>query len=174
MEAIIRRAKNPDFKEVLGLNRRMYAEARKDPKFGDYLFFKQPSKQKMQRWFNTLLKDVRSNNAIYYVAELNGHIVGQCFIRRDTPGSELSHVGIFSILVDKNYRNMGIGSSLIESAIKTARDNYEILHLRVFSSNSRAKRLYRRYGFRTFGIAPKFVKRNRVYLDRDYMYLNLR
>lgn len=173
MDLKIRRCRSNDFYGVIKLNRRVYREARNDPDFGDFLFVKMPSKERMRVWFKGLLNEVRKNDAVYLVAEYNGNIVGQCFVRRDTPGSELSHVGILSILVDKEYRNRGFGKELLRSAIKASRNKFEILHLRVFESNKIAKKLYANFGFRSFGIAPGFIKRNNRHINREYMYLKL-
>jgi ribosomal protein S18 acetylase RimI-like enzyme len=174
MSIKIREGRTEDFQGALMLNRNMYREARSTPDFGDFLFFNLPSKARMRKWFSGLIKDVKKNDAIYLVADADGSIAGQCFVRRDTPGSELSHVGVFSILVDKKYRNKGIGSRLLDSAIKASKGQFEILHLRVFSSNSIAKKLYKSRGFRTFGVGPRFIKRGKRYFNREYMYLRLK
>lgn len=169
----IRAADKRDFNSVLGISRSMYSEVALNPTFGDYVFLKRPSRQRMLKWFNTLLQDVRKDNALYYVAELDGKVVGYCFVRREVPGSELSHVGVFSILVGKDYRNMGVGKKLLDYVIKESRGRFEILHLRVFKQNKIAKALYKSRGFRSFGVAPKFIKRKNSYIDREYMYLLL-
>ena len=169
----IRAATKRDFNSVLGISRSMYLEVLLNPNFGDYVFLKRPSYQRMLKWFNTLLSDVRKGNALYYVAELDGKVVGYCFVRREVPGSELSHVGVFSILVGKDYRNRGIGKRLLDQAIKGSRGRFEILHLRVFKPNKIAKALYKSRGFKSFGIAPRFIKRKNRYFDREYMYLPL-
>ena len=139
----IRAAAKRDFNSVLDISRSMYLEVAFNPAFGDYVFLKRPSHQRMLKWFNTLLQDVRKGNALYYVAELDGKVVGHCFVRREVPGSELSHVGVFSILVGKDYRNRGIGKRLLDQAIKGSRGRFEILHLRVFKPNKIAKALYK-------------------------------
>ena len=169
----IRAAAKRDFNSVLGISRSIYVEVLHNPSFGDYVFFKRPSRQRMLKWFNTLLSDVRKGNALYYVAELDGKVIGYCFVRREVPGSELSHVGVLSILVSKDHRNMGVGKKLLRHAIKGSRKKFEILHLRVFKSNNIAKSLYKNMGFKSFGVAPKFIKRKNRYFDREYMYLPL-
>ena len=174
MEIKIHPVRSRDFKNALKLNRNMYRESHSDPNFGDYLFSKEPSIDRMKTWFDTLIKDTKKKDAIYFIAEVDGDVAGQCFVRRDTPGSELSHIGIFSILVDKKYRKRGIGGKLLDSAIKASRHRFEILHLRVFKTNLIAKHLYRSRGFKSFGVAPGFIKRGKRYIDREYMYLKLK
>ncbi len=173
MDAKIRSGRKNDFDGMLTLNRNMYTESRSDPDFGDSLYFKQPSERELRGRFNKLFEEIKKGDAIYLIAEVDGSIAGQCFIRRDTPGSESSHVGILSILIDKKYRNLGVGTKLLDSAIKTSKGAFEILHLRVFASNKIAKRLYGSRGFRPFGMAPGFIKRGSKYIDREYMYLRL-
>lgn len=169
----IRAAVSIDFNDVLALSRSMYAEIHKDPNFGDFVFLRRPSRKRMCNWFDTLLDDARKGNALYYVAELDGKVVGHCFVRREVPGSELSHVGVFSILVANGYRNMGVGRKLLDYTIRKSRGKFEIIHLRVFNSNSVAKKLYKSRGFKSFGVAPRFIKRGNKYFDRVYMYLPL-
>jgi ribosomal protein S18 acetylase RimI-like enzyme len=173
MDVRIRQPVSSDFPGVLKLCWSIYGEVKADPGFGDYVFFKRPTKANIRRWFNVLRKDIAKRNAVYCIAESRGHVLGQCFVRRDTPGSEISHVGMLSILVAKGYRNSGIGTKLLDFTIRKCKGRFEILHLRVFSSNKRAKRLYKRFGFRSFGVAPGFHKRGNRYTDREFMYLKL-
>ena len=173
MHTRIRRAGKEDFADVLKLNRDIYKEVRTDPEFGDSVFLKRPSGARMARWFNELLSDANSGNAVYLVAELDGKVVGHCFVRRERPGSELSHVGVLSMLVGKDYRGIGVGSRLLREMLIRSSGRFETVYLRVFSSNARAKWLYKKMGFRSFGIGPKFVKRDRKYFDMEYMYRRL-
>lgn len=159
---------------VIALSRDAYEEASTDPSFGDYLFNRMPSRQRMKRWFDSLRDEAARGDAVYCVAKVDGTVAGHCFVRRDTPGSELSHVGVMGILVGRSYRNTGIGARLLGYTIRRCKGRFEILHLRVFSSNSVAKKLYRKFGFRPFGVAPGFAKRRGKYLDREFMYLDLR
>jgi ribosomal protein S18 acetylase RimI-like enzyme len=173
MDIKIRKAKKDDFVDILRLNRNIYKETRADPDFGDSVFLKRPSRARMVRWFNELLSEANNVNAIYLVAELDGKVVGHCFVKRERPGSELSHVGVLSMLVDRDYRGIGVGGRLLREMIKSSRKKFETIYLRVFSSNVRAKGLYKKMGFRSFGIGPRFVKRGRKYFDMEYMYLRL-
>jgi GNAT superfamily N-acetyltransferase len=174
MDIKIRKATKEDFRGVLRLNRNMYKEIATNPDFGDWVFLKRPSKGNMFKWFTALLADARKGNAIYLVADVDGQIAGHCFVRMETPGSELSHVGVLSMLVDGAYRGRGIGRRLVDSVIRQSKGMFEILHLRMFSTNNIAKRLYKSRGFRRFGTAPRFIKRGSKYFDREYYYLSLR
>jgi ribosomal protein S18 acetylase RimI-like enzyme len=169
----IRRGTIKDFPGALAIGRGMYREGLSDPNFGDYRFFKPTPRAKRKKWFATLIKDVKKKDAVYFVADLDGRVVGHCFVRRETPGSELSHVGVLGINVDKDHRNMRIGSKLLDAAIGASKGMFEILHLHVFSTNYIAKNLYKSRGFKSFGVGPRFIKRGNRYIDREYMYLDL-
>ena len=170
----IRKATKEDFDGVLRLNRNAYKEVASNADFYDWVFSKRPSRDDVLKWFTRLLADAKKNEAVYLIADADGHVAGHCFVRSDAANSEISHVGILSMLVDAEYRGRGIGGKLLDSAIRQSRGKFEILHLRVFSKNRIAKRLYRNRGFKRFGTAPRFIKRGSRYFDREYYYLNLR
>ena len=92
---------------------------------------------------------------------------------RVEPGSELSHTGELTILVDCNYRRRGIGGKLLDSAISQSKGKFEMLQLTVLAPNKIAKKLYKSRGFRRFGTEPKAVKRGTKYIDLEYYYLRL-
>jgi len=53
------------------------------------------------------------------------------------------------VVVDKNYRGLGVGSLLFEHLIKYARENnYFTIRLDVIDTNPGAKRLYKHIGFK--------------------------
>ena len=88
------------------------------------------------------------------------------------PYRKLSHQCQFGIIVDPQYRNKGIGGSLIKNLIHLA-DNYfniELLHLEVYEGNP-AFNLYDRFGFKEFGRQTKWIKDDGEYLGRIFMEL---
>ncbi len=173
MRISIRKVARNDFDGVLSLNRSMYKEVSSNRDFGDWAFLKRPSRSNMLKWFKTLLAEAKKGNAIYLVANVDGQIAGHCFVRSEPPNSELAHVGVLSMLVRSDYRGKGIGGKLLDSAIKQSRGKFKILHLRVMATNEIAKKLYINRGFKCFGTAPRFYKRDTKYVDREYYYLNL-
>ena len=72
---------------------------------------------------------------------------------------KLSHQALFAILVDKNYRNKGIGTALLNELFKIAKERFrlEFLHLEVYTENP-AYSLYERLGFKKYGVHRKFLK----------------
>lgn len=90
------------------------------------------------------------------------------------PYKKLAHQCLLSIIVDENYRGKGVGTMLLEALMKLAKETFhiEILHLEVYEHNP-AVRLYRRMGFKEFGIQKHFIKEHDRYVGKIYMQRNL-
>ena len=88
---------------------------------------------------------------------------------------KLSHQSLFAIIVDKNYRNKGIGTAVMNELFKIAKERFrlESLHLEVYTENP-AYSLYERLGFKKYGIHRKFLKDlDGKYFDKILMQKNL-
>lgn len=84
------------------------------------------------------------------------------------------HRKTIAISVRKDHWGMHIGTGLMERMIAFARaDGAELVSLEVRSDNERAKALYRKFGFRTYGTFPKFFKIGGQYFSVDCMTLDL-
>jgi RimJ/RimL family protein N-acetyltransferase len=72
------------------------------------------------------------------------------------------HVRVLAMLIVEGYREMGIGSRMMDYALKWARGQpgVEKVVLGVFSNNERALRLYEKFGFEVEG-----VRRKHYYID---------
>lgn len=89
----------------------------------------------------------------FIIAEINGFVVGYVagFMAMEGTGR------IFSLAVHPSYQNRGIGRSLLKEIINIFREmGVSEIILEVRSSNAKAKRFYKRYGFYQFGIAQKY------------------
>ncbi|HSX04628.1 MAG TPA: N-acetyltransferase, partial [Rhabdochlamydiaceae bacterium] len=75
------------------------------------------------------------------------------------PYKKLAHQCLLSIVVDEKHRGKGVGTALLEDLMKLAKEkfNIELLHLEVYEHNP-AVRLYKRLGFKEFGIQRHFIK----------------
>ena len=68
----------------------------------------------------------------------------------------------------------GVGTAIMERLVAHARDHgVEIIELQVRSDNTRAIRLYEKFGFVKIGRYPGFLKVNGVNVDCDLMNLYL-
>ena len=111
------------------------------------------------------LRDVRRNpNVAVFVAETEEGVAGRLSIARNR--DPLSpHVAELGLMVAAGARRRGIGSALIEEAVKWARRAGIVkLELTVFPHNAPAIALYRKLGFREEGLL-----RRRYFIDGRYV-----
>ena len=103
----------------------------------------------------------------------DGKIVGNASISR-YGRTRFAHRWSLAISIRKSHWGMGIGSELMARLIAYAKaQGAEVIELEVRSDNDRAKALYRKFGFETFGTYKKFFKIDGQYYDADYMTLYL-
>ena len=83
---------------------------------------------------------------------------------------KLAHQSEFGIIVGSGLRNKGIGSFLLKSVMRLAKEQFrlELLHLQVYAENP-AIRFYKRNGFREFGKQTHWIKESDRYVGRIFM-----
>jgi RimJ/RimL family protein N-acetyltransferase len=115
----------------------------------------------------------RNPNVAVFVAETQDGIVGRLSIARDA--SPLSrHVAELGLMVAAESRRRGIGSALMEEAVKWARGAGIVkLELTVFPHNEPAIALYRKLGFREEGLLRRRYLIQGRYVDAMLMGLDL-
>lgn len=107
-------------------------------------------------WIESYLK---KENSILLVAVFNGKIIGNI----DFSGHSrqmLSHTGLIGMSILEKFRNKGLGTLLMETAISWAEEhsNLEILWLQVFGENVEGIALYKKMGFIETGRQANFFK----------------
>ena len=113
-----------------------------------------------------------STDNVQYFAKVDGEIIGTASLNRNH--NRMSHRGVFGISLKKAWWVCGAASALTEKILAFAKENgFEQLNLEVRSSNTRAIRLYEKYGFRKLCTFPNFFKINGEYIDFDLMNLEL-
>lgn len=120
------------------------------------------------------LKSMRRDpNAAVFVAETPAGVVGRLSIARD--GNPVSHhVAELGLMVSFAERRRGIGTALIEEAIKWARgSSVTKLELHVFPHNEPAIALYRKLGFAEEGRRRSHYRIAGHYVDAILMALYL-
>ncbi|WP_099159248.1 GNAT family N-acetyltransferase [Virgibacillus ndiopensis] len=82
---------------------------------------------------------------------------------------------IYAMYVTPEKRGCGTARNLMVKAIEVIKqmDGIEQVYLSVVANNEPAKRLYKSFGFKTYGIDRKALKVENVYLDEELMVLNL-
>lgn len=115
----------------------------------------------------------KSRNSIFLVAKVDGKIVGTCGIHgKDKP--RIKHIADFGISVLKEFWGIGIGSYLIETIIDWAcKNGLRKLNLTVREGNSRARHLYKKFGFKKEGTQKRGLRIKDRFYDLDYMGLEI-
>jgi RimJ/RimL family protein N-acetyltransferase len=115
----------------------------------------------------------RDSNVAVLVAETADGVVGRLSIARDR--SPLSrHVAELGLMVAAGARRRGVGSALMEEAMRWARGSGIVkLELTVFPHNAPAIALYRKLGFREEGLLRRRYFIDGRYIDAMLMGLDL-
>ena len=102
--------------------------------------------------YNVFKEELTNEISKYLVAKINNQLVGFAGII-----PVLDEADISNIVVNKNFRNQKIGSSLLEALIDLAISfNIKIINLEVRKSNVPAIKLYEKYGFEVCGIRKNY------------------
>lgn len=90
---------------------------------------------------------------------------------------KMKHIAVLGISVVEDWRGLGLGNILFEQLIRWAKNNteLEILVLEVFSGNTKAIDLYKKYGFVIDGTRKNYFKESTgEYNDDVFMSLNVK
>ncbi|MFW9950257.1 MAG: GNAT family N-acetyltransferase [Candidatus Thorarchaeota archaeon] len=142
---------------------------------GIYLpvLFPVKSRFEKQSWYNNIKKE----REICIVAvnpnlKTPNNILGQCEIS-SLDWDAATHVGNLGVIVQKKYRDLGIGFHIIDMAIRESKtiNSKEKIILSCFSNNKRALYLYEKMGFKTIGRREKQFYMDSKYYDEILMEL---
>ncbi len=97
---------------------------------------------------DTVAHDMEGSHSEYFVAEMDGKVVGYgCFWFVVDEG-QLVNIG-----VRPEYRRQGFAEAILERGLEECRDrNMKTIFLEVRVSNSPAQALYKKYNFRSLGV----------------------
>jgi len=137
------------------------------------VFFPVETQFEKESWYDSLK---REQNVCIVADNLElkepNNVVGQCEISNvEWDASE--HVGSLGIIVQKQFRDMGIGRRLMDMAIRESKklNNKEKIILSCFSNNERAIHLYKKFGFKEVGVRKAQFKIEGEYYDELLMEL---
>ncbi len=113
--------------------------------------------------YNILKQELENGKSKYFVAKQENEIVGFAGILLI-----IDQVNIMNIVVKKDKRNFGIGSSLLEEIIRYSKiHNATSITLEVNEKNIPAIKLYKKYGFKQVGLRRKYYNNedNAILMD---------
>jgi L-phenylalanine/L-methionine N-acetyltransferase len=119
------------------------------------------SSDEVNLWFDHIVSARRFE--IVAVAEARIVGFGGLFVL----GDRLSHTGWLMLGVLSDSQRRGIGSTLLQLLIETAKSRAKLrkLQLTVFTDNAPALRLYKKHGFEVEGLHRSFVRRDAGFVD---------
>ena len=95
---------------------------------------------------------IRAAEHLTLVAEADGEVVGNVLVSVDR-GVATEHIGVLSITIAHDWRDVGIGSELVEAAQRWALERgLRKVSLGVFPDNERAIAVYEKRGFVQEGV----------------------
>ncbi len=122
-------------------------------------------------WLSRQLKGIRTDRTVMLSVFSDGKLIGNSDIGQ-RQGAVVPEA-VFGITIAKGFRDEGIGTLLMRLALKEAKrriKGMKIISLTVFANNPRAMDLYRRMGFKKFGILPGGILHRGKYVDHVFMY----
>lgn len=125
-------------------------------------------------WLEGTIATIGLDKTVYIMAMDGDKMVGSADVRMRT--GVKGHIGLFGIIIDKEYRGDGIGQALTEVVIDQAKKNLKGLKtimLDVFGNNPAAIELYKKFGFIEYGRLPGGLKHNDEFVDDISMYLKV-
>jgi len=122
-----------------------------------------------------ILGQIRKGILVHLVVEVDGKVMGNAGIPKGRFSAN-SHIGEFGIILRKEIRDMGIGTKLLNCALKEAKNKLgmKIAELGVFENNEVAKKLYRSCGFKKIGTIKDGCNYYGKYVDSIIMVKYLR
>ncbi|MEM2106081.1 MAG: GNAT family protein [Candidatus Bathyarchaeia archaeon] len=134
----------------------------------DILRTERVSREEEIDWLSKVLASVEKGEAFYLVAEVDGKVVASSDIHKHSGFAR--HVGVLGIIVKDGFRDVGIGTEMMNALSEKAREmGLKVLTLSVFASNKRAIHVYEKVGFAVTGCIPKKFFKNGEYIDELIM-----
>lgn len=153
IEGIVRNVKSEDAERMLAFLKDVSGETE--------FLLRYPEEYKLTvEQEKSFLEEIeKSENQVMITAFIDGEIAGNASISPIGYCMKLSHRANFAIAIRKKYWHKGLGTLLMEEALKAAKEaGYEQVELGVYHDNPRARAMYERFGFEEWGIMKQAFK----------------
>ncbi|CAN5224630.1 GNAT family protein [soil metagenome] len=112
---------------------------------------------------------IRASEHLVLVAEADGEVIGNILVSVDR-GVATEHIGVLSITIAADWRDVGIGTALVTAAQDWAIERgLRKVSLGVFPDNARALTVYGRRGFVREGVRRQQYRSGDIYRDEVLM-----
>lgn len=165
---ILRYPKSTDVQDMMNLINSLVKEG------ADIAKSKTVTIKEEKLWLRNSLMSIKNKEKVIIIAEMGGVCVGSCEVARDNYDVS-RHVGTLGIGLVKSARGIGIGTTLIKTALAEAKKRLglRLVKLYVFDTNNIGKNIYTEMGFSEIGRIPKGVYHNKKYKDDIIMVKSL-
>ena len=104
-------------------------------------------------------------------AYIGDELIGDLGVTLIKPHMKYLHRAYLGMSIRLMYTGMGLGSFMMQIALEQAKANgFEQVELGVYSDNDRARHMYRKMGFREYGMNPRAFKlKDGTYRDEIIM-----
>lgn len=129
--------------------------------------------QEEEMWTKNAIVNMKAGRSFVCWAIYNGKIIGSSDVNRGYSTRDF-HVGRIGLMVDKDFRQDGIGKFLLNYVLTQAKKmNLKIVSLDLFDENEIAKKLYQKMDFKEYGRLPQGLFRQKKYSNKIEMYKEL-
>ena len=113
----------------------------------------------------------KSEQGFMVTAFVGNEVVGDLGVTQIRPHVKYLHRAYLGMSIRQKYTGMGLGSFMMQIALEQARKNgFEQVELGVFADNDRARHMYKKSGFKEFGVNPRAFKlKDGTYIDEIIM-----
>jgi RimJ/RimL family protein N-acetyltransferase len=119
-------------------------------------------------WLSRVLADLERGEEFFMVAEVDGRVVASSNLERSRGYAK--HVGVIGIVIKKGFRDLGIGTVMMQALVEQARAmGLKVLTLSAFATNERAIHVYEKVGFVQTGRIPRKHFKDGRYIDEVIM-----
>ncbi len=105
------------------------------------------------------------------VAEVDGEVVGQLTLHSNPTRPRRAHAGALGMAVRDDWHGRGVGTALMVACLDLADNwlNLTRVELEVYTDNTPALRLYKKFGFEIEGTMRRYAYRNGEWVDAYFM-----
>lgn len=131
--------------------------------------------KKEREFLSKTLKRIKAGEAVAFVVESNGKIIGISDVNRRERAEK--HTAIFGITLAKEFRGKGIGRKLMELVLEETSKkmkDLKLIRLVCFANNKTACKLYESLGFIKYGELPGGLLYRGEPTDEILMYHQVR